>query len=205
MTPSPVVAEVVVPSASVLSAVPRGEVLSTLKQGDKVEQVARFDGFFLVRNAGSASNLGWVVRYAFEAGASEKMAALPLPKKCGKIRASVAQGDTTRCAYWCKNTLECGDTGTCEAAMLVPVQPGPVTPTFTTVCTPDPSKPRPKVTLAPFGSPHTFDGGCPEAFAKAPEIGTLCYRLCSPKQSNCPVDSECVKSKSGKFCFAHAE
>jgi hypothetical protein len=197
----PTSVEVVAASAVALSSIPDGEVIATLKQGDKVEQAALFNGFYLVRRPGSNTDLGWIVRFAFESEFATRASKASAPLRCTDTKVAVLQ-DQVRCAYVCKTTLECADVGTCEAAMLLPSrdQPPPATPLFTTVCTIDPTRPVVQKRRSLFGAPRNFDGGCPVSFKTAPELGKLCYRSCD--KFICPHDAECKASKSGKFCYA---
>ena len=63
-------AEIKVPKATLLKAVPKGAVVLSLKKGDKVSWVAEHNGYYRVTTDdpkdGSKKLMGWVVQFAFE-------------------------------------------------------------------------------------------------------------------------------------------
>jgi len=198
------------PTALVLTAFPKGDDVTVLRQGQAVTQLAERNGFFRVTFAdpsdGSRPKMGWIVKYAFEAvdaGVPGTYLAAPW---CSGTKVLALQTGRPRCDYVCYKDLECSNGDTCEAAIDLPKNGEvPSTFTYTTVCTPPPDAPPPKRDAGVpslFGAPHTANGKCPPFTAPAPKLGDLCFMTCETNR-NCPEDATC-KAAPGtkqKFCF----
>ncbi len=211
------------PFANAYRAYPKGDVVTTLKAGANVTQIAERNGYYLVTFDApfppARTLMGWMAKFAFDERVAAAMTAdagadagAKVPRCVNDKLEYLALQDPVRrdyrCAYLCKDDLECKNSGAvCEAAIL-PEPSGAIVPAtqFSTVCTDagaGPIKPTRKIPSL-FGVPHRGDGKCAAGFVTAPKTGTLCYRGCKV-DADCPPNATCklTVAKDAKLCHAN--
>ena len=210
------------PFANAYRAYPKGDLVTTLKAGTTVIQLAERNGFYRVTFDApyppARTLMGWMPKFVFDDATAAAMAtdAGPGTKKMpfcnvGLREFLVSQDPAHRdahCAYFCKDDFECAKAScTCEAAIgLEPSGALTTSAQFTTVCTDAgaPTRDGGKRVPSLYGKPHNVDGTCPPHFVPAPKIGKFCFRSCKT-DVDCPNGSTCrmTYTKEAKLCHAN--
>jgi hypothetical protein len=211
------------PFANVYRSYPKGELVTTLKAGSAVVQLAERNGFYRVTFDApyppARRLMGWMPKFIFDdamaaamlrdggVDAGGKKAFCKVELQEFPVMQDIARRDV-HCAYVCKDDLECARaSAVCEAAIVLePSGQVNASTQYTTVCT-DAGAPvgdggRKVPSL--FGVPHLGDGKCPAKYVPAPKIGSYCFRSCKA-DSDCPSNATCRLSdtKEAKLCHVN--
>jgi hypothetical protein len=211
------------PFANAYQSYPDGAMVTTLKQGYTVTELAERNGFYRVTFDApyppARRLMGWMARFVFEDATAAAMledggvdASARRDTWCKTelkqllVSQDVAHHDG-HCAYVCKDDIECKASLTnCEAAIVVDrslrIDPSAQ---YTTVCTDAGAPPAAGGRKVPslFGVAHRADGKCPPMFVPAPKIGTLCFRSCKT-DADCPANATCKLTTTKEAMLCHA-
>lgn len=181
--------------ATVLKAVPKGDVIATLKKGDDAVEVSEHNGYYRVVFPDPKDPTkklgGWVVKFAFEDPPIPKKA--PLPKCNGENTTLVSDKSNPivpRCTIFCAEDAEC-PSGSCESALILDPKGQPAVVNgethFMSVCTVAKAAAKntgtkPAAKVAMVVPKCTGDNAL---YAMDAEKGPI---LCAP---NCSTDKDC--------------